>query len=97
MPVGVKSAAFAVEPVGFVVYGTDTECRVAATGTPKGVEEAFVMSEEEKVDAANCNRGEPDARIFACDHGCQAAYQCKEQDDQSECVDRLVAQVFQIP
>lgn len=86
-----------MEPVGLAVYGADAKRRVAATGAPKGVEQAFVMPEEEKVDAAHGYRRKPDSCVFARDYGYQATYQCKEQDDQSERVDRLVTQVLRIP
>lgn len=97
MPIRIESAAFAMEPVGFVVYGADSERCMAAVGAPQGVEQAFVMPEQEKVDAAYGYGGKSDSCIFACDYGEQTAYQGEKQDYQPECMDCLVAQVFRVP
>lgn len=59
MPIGIESAVLAVKLVGFVVYGADAERYTAAAGAPQCVEQAFVMAEEEEIDAAECDGREP--------------------------------------
>lgn len=80
-----------------MLYCADAERYAAAAGTPQCVEQAFVMPEEEKVDAAECDRCESDSRTFVRDYGQQADYQCKKKEYQAQRMNRLITQVPLIP
>lgn len=67
------------EACRFAVYGADAERYTAAAGAPQCVEQAFVMAEEEEIDAAECDGRESDSRTFVRDYGQQADYQGEER------------------
>ena len=77
--------------------GADTERHAPTARTPQGVEQAFVMAEEEKIDAADCDCRESDSCAFARNRGQQGAYECEEQNQQSQDVDSSVSQMLRIP
>ena len=97
MPVGIKSAPFAVKPVSPAVYRAAAKGRVAATRAAHGVEQTFVVPEKKKVYAAQGDCRKSGTRIFTRDYRQQATCQGQEKNGQPERMDRLVAQVPQKP